>query len=104
MKALLLLTAGLLLSAPAMALDVGTRHETGRSWSTYEGKSRTKSTTKVDGHTVELSGSGASATNRSSGGFRFNSEDYSHRSTTRSREDFKGGFSSEFSESSTFSR
>ncbi|QNJ25913.1 hypothetical protein SynSYN20_01586 [Synechococcus sp. SYN20] len=101
MKALLLVSAGLLLGAPAMALEVGVRHSHGSSYSTFEGRSVTDS--HVNGSVTEHSVSGGGARLfGGSGGFRTVTENYG--STTNTRERFSGGANSGFTESATFSR
>ena len=101
MKPIALAAAGLLLGAPAMALETGVRHTTGHSHHTYSGRSTTES--RVNGSVTErsVSGSVGHGFNGSFGG-RTLQEDYS--SVTNSRERFTGGSRMSFSESSTFSR
>ncbi len=100
-RSLFVLSAVLIGAGSASALEVGTRHSSGTSYSRYSGTSRTDS--HVNGSVTErsVSGSAAHGFNGSFGG-RVMRETYG--STGRDRLNISGGSNSNFSETATFSR
>ena len=99
-RSLFVLSAVLIGAGSASALEVGTRHSHGSSWSRYSGTSKTDS--YVRGTVTESSATGSVGFFGGNGGTRNVSESYG--SNTRDRLNVRGGAHSHFTEDATFSR